>query len=76
MSLGIKEFHKCLTMNEQVKLIEDSMKPGFKQSAAAIKLEVSKACVNGILKRKEKILENFQKDAKNKNSKKYIYFAA
>ena len=45
-------------MNEQVKFIEDSMKPGFKQSAAAIKLEVSKACVNGILKREEKNLTN------------------
>jgi hypothetical protein len=46
MPVGIKEFRKRLTMNEQVKFIEDSMKPGFKQSAPAIKLEVSRTCVN------------------------------
>ena len=49
MPVGIKEFRKRLSLNEQVKLIEDSMKPGFKQSSAAIQLQVSKACVNGIL---------------------------
>ena len=49
MPVGIKEFRKRLSMKEQVKLIEDSMKPGFKQSSAAIQLQVSKACVNGIL---------------------------
>ena len=48
MPVGIKEFRKRLSMNKQVKWMEDSMKPGFKQSAAAIQLEVSKACVNGI----------------------------
>ena len=70
MPVGIKEFRKRLSMNEQVKLIEDSMKPGFKQSAAAIQLEVSKACVNGILKRKENTLENLypKKLQKIKNS--------
>ena len=57
MPVGIKEFRKRLSMNEQVKLIEDSMKPGFKQSAAAIQLEVSKACVNGI-KKKSKTVQN------------------
>ena len=46
------------------------MKPGFKQSAAAIQLKVSKACVNGILKRKENTLENLypKKLQKIKNS--------
>ena len=32
MPVGIKEFCKRLSMKEQVKLIEDSIKPGFKQS--------------------------------------------
>ena len=69
---GAKNMRKRLTLKEKVALIEDSMQPGFKQSKAAKKLGISPGCVNSILKNKTKIIDDFQSDAKNKNSKKNV----
>ena len=69
---GAKNMRKRLTLKEKVALIEDSMQPGFKQSKAAMKWGISPGCVNSILKNKTKIFDDFQNDAKNKNSKKNV----
>ena len=52
MSGKSKITRKRLSLKEQLELIEDSLKLGFKQSKAALKWGVSPGCVNGILKRK------------------------
>ena len=56
MSGNPKNTRKRLNLKEQLELIEDSLKPGFKQSKAALKWGISPGCVHGILKRKNEIL--------------------
>ena len=65
MSGNPKNKRKRLILKEQLEVIEDSLKPDFKQSKAALKWGLSPGCLHGILKRKNEIL-----NSRNKSTKK------
>ena len=55
---------KRLSLKEKAEIIEESMKPGFKQREAAQRWGISEPGISIILKKKSSILQSFQSPAK------------
>jgi predicted transcriptional regulator len=64
-----KATKRCITLSQKVKLIEDSMKPGFSQDKAAKEYGISQSAVCKILKNKFNIYCN---SASSSNIKKNL----